>query len=85
MLLFHDVCHSSNICLLIDCSKLENGILKEIGSNVLAAFSVRFWLEKVKYSRITITNICLIALYCNTCRVPYQPRAQAASPGPNKC
>ena len=33
MQLFHDVCHSSKIYLLIDCLKLENGILKEVGSN----------------------------------------------------
>ena len=31
MLLFHEVCHSSKIYLLID--GLENGILKEVGSN----------------------------------------------------
>ena len=31
MLLFH--CHSSKIYLLIDGLKLENGILKEVGSN----------------------------------------------------
>ena len=29
MLLFQDVCHSSNKYLLIDGLKLENGILKE--------------------------------------------------------
>ena len=33
MLLFHEVCYSSNIYLLIDGLKLENGILKEVGSN----------------------------------------------------
>ena len=33
MLLFLEVCHSSKIYLLIDGLKLENGILKEIGSN----------------------------------------------------
>ena len=33
MLLLHDVCHSSKIYLLIDGLKLENGILKEVGSN----------------------------------------------------
>ena len=33
MLLFHEVCHSSKIYLLIDGFKLENGILKEVGSN----------------------------------------------------
>ena len=32
MLLFHEVCHSSKIHLLIDGLKLENGILKEVGS-----------------------------------------------------
>ena len=33
MLLFHEVYHSSKIYLLIDGLKLENGILKEVGSN----------------------------------------------------
>ena len=33
MLLFHEVCHSFKIYLLIDGLKLENGILKEVGSN----------------------------------------------------
>ena len=33
MLLFHEVCLSSKIYLLIDGLKLENGILKEVGSN----------------------------------------------------
>ena len=33
MLLFHEVCHWSKIYLLIDGIKLENGILKEVGSN----------------------------------------------------
>ena len=33
MLLFHEVCHSSKIYLLIDGFKLENEILKENGSN----------------------------------------------------
>ena len=32
MLLFHEVCHSSKI-FMIDGLKLENGILKEVGSN----------------------------------------------------
>ena len=32
MLLFHEVCHSSKIYLLIDGLKLENGILKEVDS-----------------------------------------------------
>ena len=42
MLLFHEVCHSSKIYLLIEVLKLENGILKEIGlseSDVFACFS----------------------------------------------
>ena len=30
MLLFHEVCHSSKIYLLIEGLKLENGILKEV-------------------------------------------------------
>ena len=33
MLLFHEVCHSSKIYLLIDGLKLVNEILKEFGSN----------------------------------------------------
>ena len=33
MLLFHEVCHSSKIYLLIEGLKLENGIFKEVGSN----------------------------------------------------
>ena len=33
MLLFHEVCYSSKIYLLIDGLKLENKILKEVGSN----------------------------------------------------
>ena len=33
MLLFHEVCHSSTIYLLIDDLKLENGTLKEVGCN----------------------------------------------------
>ena len=33
MLLFHEVCHSFKIYLLIDGLTLENGILKEVGSN----------------------------------------------------
>ena len=33
MLLFHEVCYSSKIYLLIDGLKLENGIVKQVGSN----------------------------------------------------
>ena len=33
MLLFHEVCHSAKIYSLIDGLKLENEILKEVGSN----------------------------------------------------
>ena len=39
MLLFHEVCHSSKIYLLIDGLKLENGILKEVGSNKSDVFA----------------------------------------------
>ena len=39
MLLFHEVCHSSKIYLLIDGLKLENGILKEVGSNESDVFA----------------------------------------------
>ena len=39
MLLFHEVCHLSKIYLLIYRLKLENGILKEVGSNVRDFFA----------------------------------------------
>ena len=39
MLLFHEICHSSKIYLLIDGLKLENGILKEVGSNESDVFA----------------------------------------------
>ena len=39
MLLFHEVCLSSTIYLLIDGLKVENGILKEVGSNEIDAFA----------------------------------------------
>ena len=39
MLLFHEVCHSSKIYLLIDGLKLENRILKEVGSNESDVFA----------------------------------------------
>ena len=39
MMLFHEVCHSSKIYLLIDGLKLENGILKEVGSNESDSFA----------------------------------------------
>ena len=39
MLLFHEVCHSSKIYLLIDYLKLENGILKEVGSDKSDVFA----------------------------------------------
>ena len=39
MLLFHEVCHSSQIYLLIDGLKLENEILKEVGSNESDVFA----------------------------------------------
>ena len=39
MLLFHKVCHSSKIYLLIDALKLENGILKDVGSNESDVFA----------------------------------------------
>ena len=39
MLLFHKVCHSFNIYLLIDGLKLENGTLKEVGSNESDVFA----------------------------------------------
>ena len=48
MLLFHEVCHSSKIYLLIDGLKLENGILKEVGSNESNVFG------RIKIIAITI-------------------------------
>ena len=39
ILLFHEVCHSSKIYLLIDGLKLENGIFKEVGSNESDVFA----------------------------------------------
>ena len=39
MLLFYEVCHSSKIYLLTDGLKWENGILKEVGSNVRDVFA----------------------------------------------
>ena len=39
MLLFHEVCHSSKIYLLRDGLKLENEILKEVGSNESDVFA----------------------------------------------
>ena len=39
MLLFHVVCHSSMIYLLIDGLKLESEILKEVGSNESDVFA----------------------------------------------
>ena len=39
MLLFHEVCHSSKIYLLIDGLKLDNEILKEVGSNESDVFA----------------------------------------------
>ena len=39
MLLFHEVCHSSKIYLLIDGLKLEKEILKEVGSNESDVFA----------------------------------------------
>ena len=38
MLLFLEVCHSSKIYLFIDGLKLENEILKEVGSKFLLAY-----------------------------------------------
>ena len=39
MLLFYIVYHSSKIYVLIDGLKLENGILKEVGSNESNVFA----------------------------------------------
>ena len=42
MLLFHEVCHSSKIYVLIIGLKLENEILKEVGSNEKAMFLLAY-------------------------------------------
>ena len=39
MLLLHEVCHLSKLYLLIVGLKLENEILKEVGSNVGKVFA----------------------------------------------
>ena len=39
ILLFHEVRHSSKMYLLIDGIELENGILKEVGSNESDVFA----------------------------------------------
>ena len=52
MLLFHEVCHSSKIYLLIDGLKLENGILKEVGSNESDVFACS-WFQCHQLSSIT--------------------------------
>ena len=39
MLLFNEVCHSFKINVLIDGLKLENEILKEVGSNESDVFA----------------------------------------------
>ena len=39
MLLFHEVCYSSKLYLLIDGLKLEKEILKEVGSNESDVFA----------------------------------------------
>ena len=54
MLLFHEVCHSSKIYLLIDGLKLENGILKEVGSNESDVFAC---LSTVSFPKIKPKNI----------------------------
>ena len=41
MLLFHEVCHSFKIYLLMDGLKLENRILKGVGSNESDVFAVQ--------------------------------------------
>ena len=44
MLLFHEVCHSSKIYLLIDGLKLENGILKEVGPRVILQTVILYFI-----------------------------------------
>ena len=50
-LLFHEVCHSSKIYLLIDGLQLENEILKEVGSNESDVFAC---LSTISFSWIPI-------------------------------
>ena len=51
MLLFHEVCHSSKIYLLIDGLKVENEILKEVGSNKSDVFA---YLSTISFPWIPI-------------------------------
>ena len=50
--LFHEVCHFSKIYLLIDGLKLENGILKEVGSN-------EWFYSKVTVSSCATTSVII--------------------------
>ena len=57
MLLFHEVCHSSKIYLLIDGLKLENGILKVVSSNESGVFACLStislpWIRRGLYGKI---------------------------------
>ena len=56
MLLFHQVCHSCKIYLLIDGLKLENGILKEVGSNESDVFACLSTMAKKQAKKRHIEN-----------------------------
>ena len=64
MLLFHEVCHSSKMYLLIDGLKSENGILKEVGSNESepTSFKIPFsdFLSCVCYAFVRVCFMCLV-------------------------
>ena len=59
MLLFHEVCHSSKIYLLIDGLKLENGILKEVDSNV---YLLDFFCSGIQFNLLLSPYPCFISL-----------------------
>ena len=50
MLLFHEVCHSSKIYLLIDGLKLENGNLKEVCKKV------NEYDQEIQLCRVTLST-----------------------------
>ena len=54
MLLFHEVCHSSKIYLLIEGLKLENGILKEVGSNESDVFACLSMVHQEQSSKASV-------------------------------
>ena len=57
MLLFHEVCHSSKIYLLINGLKLENGILKEVGSNESFFFCLLIYHAEARNNCFHVDNM----------------------------